>query len=65
MRTNQKRLSQIPMQKNLVIERMSHAPKAGVSLRDVVEFGIRESFVSPLVLEHVLTELGAQTQYVI
>ena len=52
------------MQKDLVIERMGHAPKAGASLLDAVEFGIRESFVSPLVLEHVLTELGAQTQYV-
>jgi len=64
MSTNQKRLSQISMQKDLVIERMSHAPKAGASLLTAVEFGIRESFVSPLVLEHVLTELGAQTQYV-
>ena len=61
---NQKLLSRILMQKDLVIERMGHAPKAGVSLLEVVDFGIRESFVSPLVLEHVLTELGAQTQYV-
>lgn len=60
--TNQKPLSQICMQKDLVIERMKHAPKAGASLLEAVEFGIRESFVSPLVLEHVLTELGAQTQ---
>lgn len=60
--TNQTRLSQIRMQKDLVIERMNHAPKAGASLLEAVEFGIRESFVSPLVLEHVLTELGAQTQ---
>ena len=60
--TNQKRLSQILMQKDLVIERMDRAPKAGASLLEAVEFGIRESFVSPLVLEHVLTELGAQTQ---
>ena len=64
MRINKNILSQIPMQKDLVIERMGHAPKAGASLLDAVEFGIRESFVSPLVLEHVLTELGAQTQYV-
>ncbi len=64
LKTNQKRLAQIRMQKDLVIERMGHAPKAGASLLDAVEFGIRESFVSPLVLEHVLTELGAQTQYV-
>lgn len=62
--TNQKRLSQIPMQKDLVIERMGHAPKADASLLDAVEFGIRESFFSPLVLEHVLTELGAQKQLV-
>ena len=62
--TNHKRLLQIHMQKDLVIERMPHAPKAGASLLEAVDFGIRESFVSPLVLEHVLTELGAQTQYV-
>jgi small subunit ribosomal protein S29 len=62
--TNQKRLSQIRMQKDVVIERMGHAPKAGTSLLEAVEFGIRENFVSPLVLEHVLTELGAQTQCV-
>jgi small subunit ribosomal protein S29 len=62
--TNQERLSQIRMQKALAIERMDHAPKAGASLLQAVDFGIRESFVSPLVLEHVLTELGTQTQYV-
>jgi small subunit ribosomal protein S29 len=62
--TNSERLSQIHMQKDLVIERMPQAPKAGTSLLEAVEFGIRESFISPLVLEHVLTELGAQTQYV-
>ena len=60
--TNQKRLSQVRMQKDLVIERMGHAPKAGASLLEAVEFGIRESFVSPLVLEHVLTELGGQKE---
>jgi len=59
---SQTHLSQIPMQKDLVIERMDHAPKAGASLLEAVEFGIRESFVSPLVLEHVLTELGTQRQ---
>lgn len=64
MKTNKKRLSQIRMQKDLVIERIVHAPKAGASLLDAVEFGIRESSLSPLVLEHVLTELGTQTQYV-
>ena len=62
--TNHKRLSQVRMQKDLVIERMGHAPKTGASLLEAVEFGIRESFVSPLVLEHVLTELGAQQQSV-
>ena len=64
MRTNRKRLEQIHMQKDLVIERMVHTPKAGVSLLDTMEFGICKSSVSPLVLEHVPTELGAQTQYV-
>ena len=62
--TNQNRLSQIRMQRDLVIGRMAHAPKVGASLLEAVEFGIRESFVSSLVLEHVLTELGAQTQFV-
>lgn len=62
--TNHVRLSQIPMQKDLVIERLDHAPKAGAPLLEAVDFGIRESFASPLVLEHVLTELGAQKQYV-
>lgn len=50
----------------LALERpISGSPPPEAPLSQLVEFGIREASLSPLILQHVLTELSSQTESVL